>query len=376
MKHTSPGFQRVLVLTAALVALSVAAMANSSLVAYQGLLRATDGTVVADGPYDMGLSIWDAPVGGNQLWSESYAGVAVLEGRFSVFMGAMTPLGSLFADHSDLWLEMAADTGTGTEIYSPRVPLTSVGYAQEAIKATTADTADNATHATTATTAANVTTATTATNATNVTTATTATNATNVTNATNAVNADTVDTQHAAAFAPAGHTHGAAAITSGTIPPAVYSSWADLLAEGRAGAAATQVALGAHRHPGLPYWVGQVGGQLSGTKALFTQEAQSITTTPSGGGTALIAPVAGRYFVHFQQLTNTSPGATYLSMRHNGNVVGYGWISGGQQEDMIVSAVVNMNANDTITFTIDTVVQGYAWGGEHSSVSMFLIGQP
>jgi len=63
-------------------------------------------------------------------------------------------------------------------------------------------------------------------------------------------------------------------------------------------------------------------------------------------------------------------------MRHNGAMIGHAYmISGHWAEDLIVDSVVNMNAGDTITFTVDTYVQKSAWGGAHSSVSMFLIGQ-
>ena len=199
--------------------------------------------------------------------------------------------------------------------------------------------------------------------------------ATNATNATNANNANTLGGQPPAAFAAASHPHDAAAINAGTLSTDRFSAYTDLGAESKIGAAATQVAAGDHRHTTRPYWVGTVGGETSGTKSLVTQQNYLIPIVPSGSGHALVAPMAGRYLVHFQQLTNANPGATYLSMRHNGVVLAYSWINGTRQEDMIVQEIVNMNAGDTITFTIDNVVQGYAWGGTHSSVSMFLIGQ-
>jgi hypothetical protein len=93
---------------------------------------------------------------------------------------------------------------SGAAVYGP------VGHA------TTADSATNATnagHATTADSATNATTADSATNAGHANTADSATNATNAVNATNAGNADTLDGQHAAAFAPAVHTHAVPAPT-------------------------------------------------------------------------------------------------------------------------------------------------------------------
>ena len=166
-----------------LIAISATATAASSTVAYQGVLRDAAGAAVADGNYPTVFTIWDAATGGNQLWLENHATVLVKDGAFSAQLGETTPLGALFNDHSALWLQIAVDTGTGPEVYDPRVPFSSVPYAKQAE---------------------------------------TATNAVNATNATNAGNADTVDGQHAAAFSPSGHGHNlqslGGAVTDAQVP--------------------------------------------------------------------------------------------------------------------------------------------------------------
>lgn len=329
MQRNVPIGWRMLGVTVALAAISVSALADSSTVAYQGILRNTTGTAVADGNYPMVFTIWDAATAGNQLWLENHGTVAAKDGVVSVQLGETVPLGTLFSDHSALWLQIAVDTGTGSDVYAPRVPFASVPYAKQAVKAA------------------------------------------NAANAVNAVNADTLDGVHAAGFALVSHNHAGESITSGTISTDRYSAYADLVAETKIGAGATQVAQGDHRHSTLPWFVGQVGGELIGTKTLGTVGGSGITNT----GTALVATVAGKYFVHFQQLMQTNAGAAiYLHMMLNGSSVACGYFNPNVMEDMIVSRYVDMAVGDQITFVITAGPANNAWGGAHSSVSMYLAG--
>lgn len=348
-------WKQLLGISLLLVALPVTAMAQASTVAYQGLLMDASGVAAANGAYPMEFSIWDAAVDGTLLWSESYGAVAVSNGAYVVLLGGSTPFATLFADHGALWLQVTADIGTGLEVYGPRVPLNAAPFAKQAERAVSADTAADAAHATSADTAANAT------------HAATADSATSATNAGSADNAAALGGQLPAAFATAAHTHDAAAVTSGILSTGVYSAYADLGAESKIGAAPTQVAAGDHRHTALPYFYGTAGGELTGTKTLATTANYQIGNT----GTALVAPVTGLYFVHFQQLMN-APGAIYLELRHNGGNLLHGWMA-GMMEDMVVSRLVVMNAGDTISFFINGAAAN-TWGGAHSTVSMWLIG--
>jgi phage-related tail fiber protein len=116
------------------------AFGQATTVTYQGVLRDSGGNAVPDNAYPMAFSIWNAVTGGTSLWSESQGAVPVSGGAFSVQLGSVSPLGTLFADHSgtQLWLEVSADTGAGVEVYSPRVALSRAPYASQA---TTADSA-------------------------------------------------------------------------------------------------------------------------------------------------------------------------------------------------------------------------------------------
>jgi len=78
-----------LVLTT-LTAVSFATSASSqvpSLISYQGRLVTAAGTAVSDGTHEVLFSIHDATVDGNLIWAGLYD-VTVLDGRFSIFLGA------------------------------------------------------------------------------------------------------------------------------------------------------------------------------------------------------------------------------------------------------------------------------------------------
>lgn len=51
---------------------------------FQGVLSNASGVVVPDGNYQLTFRLYDAPTGGNLLWSESHSSVAVSKGVFNV----------------------------------------------------------------------------------------------------------------------------------------------------------------------------------------------------------------------------------------------------------------------------------------------------
>ena len=219
-----------------------------------------------------------------------------------------------------------------------------------AAHAAAADTADSATHAATAD------------SATNATHAAAADNATTATNATNAGDAARLNGQLPAVYAPASHTHNASAIVSGTLSTDRYSAYSDLSAESKIGTGSTQVAAGNHNHANLPWFWGWAGGETSGTKTISTGGALSIGNT----GTALVAPVAGFYLVHYRQLYQTVAPAIYVHMLHNGGTLCYAYVPGNHMHDAIIERLVWMNAGDTISFVVTSGPANNSWGGAGS----------
>ncbi len=336
MNSRMNGTWRLSAIFALVALLATGAMADSDTVSYQGVLRDDTLEPVDDGAYAMEFSLWDAETGGNQVWGpEAHPAVNTTNGMFSVYLGSDVSLGTVFADHSALWLEIAADTGSGPETYAPRIPLASLPYAQYAPQADSAAQADNADNATTAG------------------------QADNATSADNADDADNLGGNPPTAYAPTGHNHAASQITSGVLN----------INRLPVGTGSNQVARGDHRHTNLPYFIGQVGDQTDGVKTLQEQQASGITLS---GNTHLVAPVAGRYYVHFQQLFNNNTSGSYLNLRHNNSTQAQAYLANSAFRDMIVARIVNMNAGDTISFQIDTSV-AQTWTGDHSSVSMYLM---
>lgn len=69
---------------------AVAFAAAPSIVNYQGKLMQPSGAAVPDGTYSMVFSIYDSPVGGTALWSETNPSIQVKGGLFSVLLGSIT----------------------------------------------------------------------------------------------------------------------------------------------------------------------------------------------------------------------------------------------------------------------------------------------
>ncbi len=91
-KHMLNSPIRRLLFTLLLVlALAAVAFAVPAVLSHQGrLLDASDTPL--NGVYTIVYSIYDAPVGGTQLWMEDHVGVVVTDGLFSVELGSVVPL--------------------------------------------------------------------------------------------------------------------------------------------------------------------------------------------------------------------------------------------------------------------------------------------
>jgi hypothetical protein len=110
------------------------------LINYQGMLTQSDGkTPVTNGNYTILFSIYNISSGGSSLWSHTY-NVAVTNGLFNVILGdSGAPINLPFDTTYWLGIKVGADPEL-----SPRIRLTSVGYAYRAQKADTASVAISA----------------------------------------------------------------------------------------------------------------------------------------------------------------------------------------------------------------------------------------
>jgi hypothetical protein len=123
-----------------------------ALLNYQGFLATSDSGAVNE-ILAMTFRLFDAEIGGSQLWFEIHPAVEVRDGLFQVLLGSVTPFPDGLFDGSQLWLQ----TEVGTEVLSPRKPIVSVAYSQraeDADQAASADWAVEAQHAVHADTAA------------------------------------------------------------------------------------------------------------------------------------------------------------------------------------------------------------------------------
>ena len=73
---------------------------------YPGRLSDDAGQPVADGTYDFVFAIYDAPTGGEPLWSESQEGVMVEGGAFVTPLGSVEPIPAEVLGDGERWLEV------------------------------------------------------------------------------------------------------------------------------------------------------------------------------------------------------------------------------------------------------------------------------
>lgn len=149
------------------------------LINYQGRLMDGTGAPITDASVPMTFMLWDDPLAGSSLWSESQA-VAVSGGLYSVLRGDSVPIPASILSGQTVYLEVSVFG----ETLSPRQRLTSVPYALRA--QSTGSAADS----------------------------------------------DLLDGYDAIDFASAFHSHSGADITSGSIGDAFYSCYSDLTTEG------------------------------------------------------------------------------------------------------------------------------------------------
>jgi len=89
---------------------------------YQGKITNSSG-VGLDGTYSMTFRIYNVATGGTALWSETHSSVGIHRGLFDVVLGETNPINLPFDEQYYLEIEV------GGEVLTPRIPLSSVGYA-------------------------------------------------------------------------------------------------------------------------------------------------------------------------------------------------------------------------------------------------------
>jgi hypothetical protein len=92
---------------------------------FQGVVNDAAGNPL-DGDFDMIFSIWDAPVGGNELWAEAQNLVPVENGVFNVLLGNVNPIPFDVFNGDIRFLEVAI---AGDPPMDPRQAIVSVPYA-------------------------------------------------------------------------------------------------------------------------------------------------------------------------------------------------------------------------------------------------------
>ena len=117
---------RFLLVTMTLLAMSLGAYADiEPKISYQGLLKDSNGGIVADGQYEVTFTLYDSPTEGNLVLEDTQA-VEVVDGVFSTTIPAM--LSDFNAPH---WLGISIEEG---EELTPRIEIVPVLYALNADK--------------------------------------------------------------------------------------------------------------------------------------------------------------------------------------------------------------------------------------------------
>lgn len=117
---------------------------------------------------------------------------------------------------------------------------------------------------------------------------------------------------------------------------------------------------------------GYLGTEASGIKTIGTY---TITDGLTNNGNKITVSEAGKYFIHAQQLVQTSSGsAIYFHIRKNGTTVNYGYIPVSQQRDAVVDALIDLAAGDYVEIYIqNTATQ--TWTSYHSRLAIFKVTQ-
>ena len=179
-------------------------------ISYQGrLVNPATGEPKRDDRYSAIFELYSVDAGGTPLWSEKQP-IVTSKGLFTVLLGndPLNPIDPALFDGYGRWLSVSIDPD------GELLPRVRVAHAPYAIYATLAGTA---------------------------------------------ANADRLGGNLPSAFAVAGHTHDAAAITLGTLAYDRFNAYGDLVNDARIGPASGMVAAGLHDHRGTDIVDGSIG---------------------------------------------------------------------------------------------------------------------
>jgi hypothetical protein len=130
MRHQSPIRIVLVIAIAALVLIITGCNVLSPVMSYQGRLTDETGEPL-EGNVNLTFKLYDADVGGTEIYSESQTDVAVSDGLFDTTVGPATLIAGLTPKDlaQPLWLEVTVDDGTHTETLAPRQRLLGAPYA-------------------------------------------------------------------------------------------------------------------------------------------------------------------------------------------------------------------------------------------------------
>ena len=106
---------------------------------YQGVLTDSNGEPKPDDQYIFTFRLYDLENGGSPIWEEKEKTLSVKAGLFSTTLGDPTPFGPSVKFDKQYWLGIKVKReGEQEEQLSPRIPLTSVAYSMNSMRADTA----------------------------------------------------------------------------------------------------------------------------------------------------------------------------------------------------------------------------------------------
>ncbi|MBN1139781.1 MAG: hypothetical protein JXM73_24630 [Anaerolineae bacterium] len=107
------------------------AESRNSTIPYAGRLNDETGQPVVEGSYAFTFALYDAPTGGQPLWSEVQESVMVKEGSFAISLGSVNPIPPTAMDGETLWLAVGV-RGSGEAGFTALAPRQRVSAAAPA----------------------------------------------------------------------------------------------------------------------------------------------------------------------------------------------------------------------------------------------------